>query len=76
MTRPMGVFKATNEYMRQINSGLYEDTPKAVFAALVVSFLDRLSGGDAHDIDAEIIKEWNALHTAGIVSQKPPKVQS
>jgi hypothetical protein len=76
MTRPTGVFKSTNEYMRQINGGLYEDTPKAVFAALVVSFLDQLSGGDEHDIDAEIIQEWSALYLNGIVPQKPPKVQS
>jgi hypothetical protein len=73
MSRPSGVFKQTNEYMREIESKLYADTPKAVFAALLVSFLDRLSGGDAHNVNDEIVEEWNALYLAGIVPQKPPK---
>ena len=70
MSRPMGVFKTNNEYQQTIDPALYADTPKAVLAALVVSYLNRL-GVEFSDVDAEIRKEWQALYDAEIVPQKP-----
>jgi hypothetical protein len=69
----MNLQNLSNEYMKQIDRKLYGETPKTVLAALLVSFLDRLSGGDAHNVDDEIIEEWSALYVAGIVPQKPPR---
>jgi hypothetical protein len=68
-------FKTSNEYAKQIDRKLFELMPKTVLAALVVSYLDRLSGGEDHDINAEILEEWNTLYLNGVVPQKPPKVQ-
>lgn len=68
--RPTGVFKTENEYQKMIDPALYADTPKAVFAALVVSYLNRL-GVEFSDVDAAIREEWQALYDAEIVPQKP-----
>lgn len=70
MSRPMGVFKTENEYQKTIDPALYADTPKAVFAAMVVSYLNRL-GVEFGDVDAAIREEWQALYAAEIVPQKP-----
>ena len=58
-----------NEYAEYLGR-LYTRTPKAVFAALAVSFAMR-SGlvGTA----SECLDEWRVLHENGIVPQKPPK---
>lgn len=76
MTRPTGVFKKSNEYADLISRRLYEETPKAVLAALLVSFIDRCSGGNLEgwaDMDKALLEEWDILHQNGIVPQKPPK---
>ena len=70
MNRPMGVFKTENEYQKAIDPALYADTPKAVFAALLVSYLQRL-GIEFSDVDAAIREEWQALYDSEIVPQKP-----
>jgi hypothetical protein len=64
--------KILNEYAGCIDEGLYEKTPKAVLAAIAVSFIS--SGGDhMDDIDDEILKEWRVLYLSGIVPQRPPE---
>ena len=70
MARPTGVFKIRNEYV-DVLGAVYADTPKAVFAAVAVSLLANIAGVDLGDVGAAIIKEWGALHEAGIVPQKP-----
>lgn len=62
--------KVGNEYLRTLNN--YEKTPKAVYAAIAVSFANRfgLSLGEA---DNAIYEEWQALYEAGIIPQKPVK---
>lgn len=63
--------KVGNEYADTLGR-LYARTPKAVFAAIAVSFAT--AGGDALDkAELNILREWTALHNAGIVSQKPPR---
>ena len=64
--------KILNEYATAIPGPLYEQTPKAVLAAIVVSLLS--CGGDRmEDVEEGLRAEWEALHVAGIVPQKPPK---
>lgn len=72
-TRPMGVFKTENDYQKMISRELYEKTPKAVLASLVVSFLLNFKGVNESAIDSEIIHEWKTLNDNGIVPQKSPK---
>ena len=52
---------------------IYDDTPKAVLAAVAVSLAIRLVGEDAHLNRAicEIVKEWERLHVSEIVPQAP-----
>lgn len=73
MTRPNGVFKTENKYQRLISRKVYETTPKAVFAALVVSYLLNHQGIEADAIDEEIRQEWKHLNDQNIVPQKPIK---
>jgi hypothetical protein len=62
--------KIWNEYNRLLSEGgLYEETPKAVFAALAVSALTR---GDLSKAKQAILAEWLVLYENGIVPQKPP----
>lgn len=63
--------KIGNEYAAVLGD-LYNEAPKAVLAAICVSFAS--SGGDRLDeAAAAILAEWNTLHRAGIVPQKPPQ---
>ena len=73
MSRPNGVFKTENGYQQLIDPALYEKTPKAVFAALVVSFLLNHQNVNQSNIDLDIKREWATLHENGIIPQKPPK---
>lgn len=55
-----------------------DDAPKAVIAAVAVSLLERLNGGeyallDPIGIQDAFLEEWWVLHSNGIVPQKPPK---
>ena len=61
--------KISNDYAAEIAH--YERMPKAVLAAIAVSFTS--CGGDNMDgVTDRLIDEWWALHQAGIVPQKPP----
>ncbi|MEJ7745272.1 MAG: hypothetical protein WKF61_00655 [Luteimonas sp.] len=64
--------KTTNDYAEVLNPALYNEIPKAVFAAIVVSALT--NGGDwLNEADSRIAKEWDVLHGNGIVPQRPGK---
>lgn len=62
--------KITGDYVDAV-SEIYEQTPKAVFAALAVSALT--TGGDYVDeAVVRLVHEWRILHDQGIVQQSPP----
>ena len=62
--------KKSNDYARQLNE-IYDKTPKAVFAAVVVSLLT--SGGDYPERAlGGFLEEWRVLYINGIIPQKPP----
>lgn len=61
-----------NEYQRSISRELFERTPKAVFAALAISYY--LNNG-VQDIDAALLEEWKILYKQGIIPQKPPVIK-
>jgi hypothetical protein len=56
-----------NEYQALFPN--YSNTPKAVIAAMAVSFAIHATGED--QVPQVLKKEWEALHNAGIVPQKP-----
>jgi len=63
--------KAMNEYARAC--GQYEETPKAVFAALAYSLAVRLTGEEDYAGAVAILREeWQTLHEQGIIPQRPP----
>lgn len=63
--------KIYNEYADMLGE-MYDNIPKAVFAAIAVS---AVTGGDPinNNPKLEILREWTALHLNGIVPQKPRK---
>lgn len=73
MARKNGIFKKYNGYQKLIGSAVYEKTPKAVFAALFVSYLLNGRGASMETIDSEILHEWQLLYNQEIVPQRPPK---
>tara|TARA_R110000824_G_scaffold54123_1_gene149501 strand:+ start:3568 stop:3888 length:321 start_codon:yes stop_codon:yes gene_type:complete len=63
--------KKSNNYAAVMGHDLFENMPKAVIAAVAVSFAS--CGGDHFDgVTAKMVEEWNLLHIAGIVPQRPP----
>jgi hypothetical protein len=66
--------KLDNEYSNSIGE-LFERTPKAVFAALAVSFAMRIFGEDC-DVPAELREEWRALWANHIIPQCPPRIKT
>lgn len=66
--------KTGNQYSSLLPRKFYESCPKAVLAALAVSYASQ--GGDhLGQIDAKLLKEWWVLFENGIVPQKPPMPQ-
>jgi hypothetical protein len=68
--------KTTNEYQRHIVG--YGSIPKAVLAAIAVSFAAMHHGDKALDSDSPsevvtgwLMQEWQTLYEQGIVPQKP-----
>jgi hypothetical protein len=62
--------KIGNEYADAIDKTFYENIPKAVLAALAVSYAS--AGGDQlADVTDRLLKEWDVLHANGIVPQSP-----
>lgn len=63
--------KIGNAYAAELGD-LYNKAPKAVPAAIAVSF--GTCGGDyLEEAQARLLEEWRVLHQAGIVTQSPPK---
>ena len=60
-----------NTYQKQISRELFERTPKAVFAALAVSYFINT---DVEHIDAALLDEWKLLNQQGIIPQTPPNI--
>ena len=75
MPRPMGIFKTENDYQKLIDSSLYQKTPKAVFAAIVVSLFLNHQNVNAEKVNEIFIAEWETLHKQGLIPQKPPKLK-
>lgn len=71
----------SNEYLALAGARFYDRTPKAVFAALAISFAMRIGDDEdsmpqPHDMDrieAILLEEWRILNVNGIVPQKAPK---
>lgn len=67
-----------NEYTRAIGMKAFDETPKAVFAAIAISFVMLRGDENGDELPANaawnyIRREWKALYDNGIVFQKPPK---
>lgn len=65
--------KSSNQYAETLTAAFYEKCPKAVLAAIAVSYASRQTEEDFSKVEREIAKEWEILYKAGIVPQKPPK---
>lgn len=69
----MNLANKPNQYQQAIAPALFDTCPKAVFAAIAVSFLALQSGDSFEFINGELLREWEVLHKQGIVPQAPPK---
>jgi hypothetical protein len=69
----MAINKLGNEYANMLGS-LFEDTPKAVLGAMVVSLLT-CGGDNPEGLEAAFLAEWEALYLNRIVPQKPAKAR-
>lgn len=68
--------KQMNDYANLIDAEIYIKTPKAVFAAIAVSFANQISADElvrSGNATKAILDEWLALYNAQIVLQKPVK---
>jgi hypothetical protein len=64
-----GITKLSNAYV-EVLGDLYDKTPKAVLAAVVVSLLS--NGGDEFEpVPERFLAEWGTLYANRIVPQKP-----
>lgn len=70
--------KVKNGYVHRLPQKFYDQTPKAVFAAIAISALNLISGDEVVNSDDDyavlnaVLNEWQALHSNSIVKQKPP----
>lgn len=60
-----------NPYQQSLGR-IFDETPKAVLAAIACSAYEQL-GTPADEIPARIAAEWVALHFNGIVENKPTR---
>lgn len=61
-----------NQYTDLLPAGMLANTPKAVFAAMLVSeYLNRLNISP-EDLGKAVLEEWQTLYENGIIPQKPP----
>lgn len=63
--------KIRNEYQKAIDPRVYEAMPKAVLAAIAVSFVSA-GGSNLDEATAALVNEWALLHVQGIVPQAVP----
>lgn len=70
-----GVTKLFNQYADLLSPEFYNNTPKAVFAAIAVSLAIINTGeGDCFDGVENLLRdEWAALYKNKIVPQKPKR---
>jgi hypothetical protein len=67
--------KLRNSYQEVLDRDVFDRMPKAVLAAIAVSFANQIAG--AEDIEsfdgcqARILDEWRILNQNGIVPQRP-----
>lgn len=65
--------KKLNEYVEAIPRELFEDTPKAVWAAIAISFaVNIVAEGDFDEAAWAVVREWSILKQNGIVPQSVP----
>jgi len=62
--------KKMNVYAKEVHG--YDDIPKAVFAAIAVSFAMRLCEDDFDEARKLIVREWEILERNGIVTSPLP----
>lgn len=62
----------SNEYAGMLPPGMMDNTPKAVFAALLVSEYLNRQNILPDELAATIFGEWKTLYQNGIVPQRPP----
>lgn len=63
----------SNEYIEAIPLEIFENTPKAVWAAIAISLAVNLGAeGDFTRAAQQIVGEWAALKQNGIVPQNVP----
>ena len=63
--------KTLNEYVGAVPCAVYEDIPKAVWAAIAIS-LATCGGDRLDDATRAIVHEWSLLNQNGIVPQAVP----
>jgi hypothetical protein len=62
--------KQGNEYASLLGAA-YEETPKAVLAAIAISYAMR-DGDESYELALErLLEEWRILHANGIIPQAP-----
>lgn len=66
--------KLNNEYQKLIAQSFYERCPKAVFAAIAVSYIANMANVSLENVTDEMFREWRVLYEQGIVPQKPTKL--
>lgn len=69
--RPNGVFKKENDYQKLLTREFYDKCPKAVLAAIAVSYVLNHLGTKPEEAEEVILNEWHLLHNNGIIPQKP-----
>lgn len=66
-------FKLLGDYAAALDSALYADTPKAVFAAVAL-YVPHNGGASNADLTPEqyLATEWDNQHRAGLIPQAVP----
>ena len=66
--------KLLGDYAAALDSALYRDTPKAVFAAVAL-YVAHNGGSTYEDGDSPeqyLVREWDVQHTQGLIPQPVP----
>ncbi|MGC4639870.1 hypothetical protein [Escherichia coli] len=67
----MSGFKIKNNYAKAFPA--FDETPKAVVAAIAMSFAIRICEENIEEAQKLISEEWEILHSQEIIPQKPKK---
>lgn len=67
----MNIKNVSNQYVNALPVGVFDRTPKAVWAAIAISFALCDNDGEFDRTLTAILDEWEALYLNHIVSQKP-----